>query len=430
MNRILHLTQSILFTINFWNLIVLFATNTESTVTTGLYLAYLLLITPFVTKIIIILTNQRLMTSYCNFDTEYKHRFQLVESINLSKKLLKLPIVDPKIRYFKKNEIVKLSLKMFRYRGKNPENMHDIGEILTEIASQKLTALVMLNIADFLLTNCGYISRAYIICNKVLNYSYLRFNERFTAMMIIHKIQSILHEHKSTNIDLIGFMDSMESHTKLGDYIEKQIIHRVSLYKLIDSDNPCLRTISELSRKIQEIQKKITNLWSNLTSKNLQDYPPLLKMYAYFKIFVELQHETGKTFIKKYNNTIIRRQILENGLEKTASIYSSKSAFLVIGAENTNLGKILSCTSNIYKIVGRPSRNLMGRNISEIMPSSIAAVHDNFLKTRLDNAEKLIEFTRFNSLALHEKGYIVPVALNVTVYPSLNEGFCFWGMIN
>jgi hypothetical protein len=153
-------------------------------------------------------------------------------------------------------------------------------------------------------------------------------------------------------------------------------------------------------------------------------------MYAFFKIFVELQHETGKTFIKKYNTTLIRRQILENGLLKNASIYSSKSVFLVIGAENNNLGKILSCTSNIYKIVGKASRNLMGRNITDLMPASIASVHDNFLKARLDNAEKLIQFTKFASLALHEKGYLVPVALNVTVYPSLNDGFCFWGMIN
>lgn len=188
MNRTLHYTQSFLFTINIWNLIVLFANGTQSSVTTGLYLAYLLMITPFVTKSILLLVNQRILNSSRNFNIESKYRFQFVESINFIKKLFKLPLVDPKTRHFKKNELVKLSLKNFSYKGKHPESLNDVGEILTDIAGQKLSAIVMLNIADFLLTQCGFISRAYIICNKVLNYSYLRINERFTAIMIIHRI--------------------------------------------------------------------------------------------------------------------------------------------------------------------------------------------------------------------------------------------------
>ncbi len=151
--------------------------------------------------------------------------------------------------------------------------------------------------------------------------------------MILNGIQEKMLTSKTNNVDLIGFMTSMEQYDNLGKLIESQVSIREEFYKLIDGENPNLKTISDYSRNIQELQKKISILWGGLTTKNFNDYPPLVKIYAYFKVFVELQSETGKELIRKYNYLLLKRSYNEN-VFNSSSIYSTKSIFIVIGAES------------------------------------------------------------------------------------------------
>mmetsp|Transcript_5299 Transcript_5299/g.4494 ORF Transcript_5299/g.4494 Transcript_5299/m.4494 type:complete len:91 (+) Transcript_5299:1244-1516(+) len=64
------------------------------------------------------------------------------------------------------------------------------------------------------------------------------------------------------------------------------------------------------------------------------------------------------------------------------------------------------------------------------MPKSIGQVHDLLLKTQLQRGEEeLTKIKRVETFIMNKAGLLQPVDLMITMYPSLEEGLMFWGMI-
>ncbi len=85
---------------------------------------------------------------------------------------------------------------------------------------------------------------------------------------------------------------------------------------------------------------------------------------------------------------------------KKASHYGGRSSEELIFGENTavavvmislaakQVGEIIHSNDEIYRILGYKRKNLIGKKVNMIMPSTIAVVHDRFLRTFLETAKR------------------------------------------
>lgn len=111
---------------------------------------------------------------------------------------------------------------------------------------------------------------------------------------------------------------------------------------------------------------------------------------------------------------------------------NSNTAVIIISGNRSNLGIIMNANHEIYQILGFSKQDLIGENISFIMPDLIGAHHNSFLhsyfeKQDQNNTSVLTENLIFPQ---HLKGYIVPCVKLVRLVPNLDSGVQFLGFLN
>jgi PAS domain S-box-containing protein len=69
---------------------------------------------------------------------------------------------------------------------------------------------------------------------------------------------------------------------------------------------------------------------------------------------------------------------------------NSNSAIIIISATSTNVGTIIHTNDEIEYVLGYKRREVIGKNISLIMPRPIARVHDLFIHRYFETAKPTV----------------------------------------
>ena len=295
------------FTISSLNLVFLIINGAYGKVTTYMYLLLQICLIPIFIRVFYNIYKRLELTlnSYLTLKPRNTwNSFWEAQAIHLIKKCTFIfPNVNIKDKLFSEEILLELSYKKYYAavegeEAKSWENKAFLKEFLDDILeNSRPSSLSLLIIANIYLKKCHHFTRAYTLCNKVLATSNTRMSEKLSALMIISQIEKTLIKlqlSSSQKVDLVRFMKAMENYNNIGQLIEKQLDAREEFYHLLENETPCLYKISKLSHKIQKLQKETRDLWDSLPAKSLEEYPPLLKIYALFSIFADLQHEKGK----------------------------------------------------------------------------------------------------------------------------------------
>jgi len=134
--------------------------------------------------------------------------------------------------------------------------------------------------------------------------------------------------------------------------------------------------------------------------------------------------------MRKYRDIITKKsqQLVVNRINER-TLYDSTNSTMLISANRSTLGKIISCSSNIRLSLGYTRQTLIDKPVGTIMPTVFRSMHDELMKPKMESSETLIKFSYVNSFALKVTGRILPVRLLVTTFPYLSNGLVFWGML-
>lgn len=76
--------------------------------------------------------------------------------------------------------------------------------------------------------------------------------------------------------------------------------------------------------------------------------------------------------------------------EQTLFGENSNAAIIIISATSTNVGTIIHTNDEIEQILGFKRKDIIGKNISLIMPRPIAKVHDLFIHRYFETAKPTV----------------------------------------
>jgi PAS domain S-box-containing protein len=88
-------------------------------------------------------------------------------------------------------------------------------------------------------------------------------------------------------------------------------------------------------------------------------------------------------------------------------------ALIRMSGEPSSLGVIVDANMSALKMLGYARRELVGKNIDNVVPDPIAGVHQRFLEKYIATGEETVVNTSRIYLGLHRSGYIFPMSCNV-----------------
>jgi PAS domain S-box-containing protein len=117
--------------------------------------------------------------------------------------------------------------------------------------------------------------------------------------------------------------------------------------------------------------------------------------------------------------------------EKEAALFGENGfcSIFILRTDFRNLGVVEFANHEVHTMFGYRPEQLIGKDISCIMPESIGSVHRQLMMRFFDKGESPI-INKFRELFVRDSdGYLVPVLIYPKVLPNLTNGLKFIGAI-
>lgn len=143
---------------------------------------------------------------------------------------------------------------------------------------------------------------------------------------------------------------------------------------------------SEISKNYQRIQ--------NVVEKLLKIYPNEFKFLYRYGLFlmniVNNENDAFGNFEKIYslfNSSIYKRSSTQQKGDTNGLGENSSSAIVIITATSTQAGEIIHANEEIGPVFGYIPREIIGMNVSILMPSVIGNYHDRFIQKSFQSSD-------------------------------------------
>lgn len=144
--------------------------------------------------------------------------------------------------------------------------------------------------------------------------------------------------------------------------------------------------ISKYYEQIQDVAQKLQSI-----------YPTEVKfLYRYGTFLINIinnEYDAIINFEKAFNfitNKMQKKNSTSVASEQTTFGENSNAAVIIISATSTNVGTIIHTNDEIEQILGFKRKEVIGKNISLIMPRPIARVHDLFIHRYFETAKPTV----------------------------------------
>eukprot|EP01135_Chromosphaera_perkinsii_P010817 Nk52_evm12s2241 gene=Nk52_evmTU12s2241 len=147
--------------------------------------------------------------------------------------------------------------------------------------------------------------------------------------------------------------------------------------------------------------------YHNYLEKVLCDYNAAKKMKTkLYQLKIQQESALNKLLAEK-----------EEGLTPQStlnkSLFDEENVVLALSSADEHLGEILDCNSTCCEVFGYGRQELIGKNVSTLMPYPFNILHDSFLRQYLETGASKILESRRSVLALDKYGFLIPVELQI-----------------
>ncbi len=125
---------------------------------------------------------------------------------------------------------------------------------------------------------------------------------------------------------------------------------------------------------------------------------------------------------------MVNRQFIDNDRLKYGE--NSNTCIITLSGNLNSMGIVTNSNNEISRILNYSKNEIVGQNISRIMPRYLANVHDGFMRNYFETskARNVIGIERF-VLPINKAGYLVPSTLMIKILPNLDEGIQVVGFL-
>ena len=214
-----------------------------------------------------------------------------------------------------------------------------------------------------------------------------------------------------------NYLVRMENSINNAEKFWKEIQKKYFLPKIVEKYG---YRVSSNSNELDFIANKIINLNSN----DLR----LCKSYGMYLLKVWRLEAESKNYIHKaltqinfHNHFALESQYFYDNME---------NSIVIISGNNFTFGKITYCNYSFSSLVGYPTEEIIGKNISFVIPWNIGIYHDNYI----ENFYKRSDSGYINKIrelfCIDREHYLIPIRIFYRLIPFIEEGIYFIGFLS
>jgi PAS domain S-box-containing protein len=191
---------------------------------------------------------------------------------------------------------------------------------------------------------------------------------------------------------------------------------------------PAFKKIMPLGQAIYKSTSEISTLFSKMNEFNPNCFKPLIMYAVFLKNLLQDEaaaFEISSSIRIKINYMVLNKK-LSDELECKYGANSSSAVAIISGTLETS-GKIINANQEIYSTLGYNRSDIIGRNISMLMPSIIGELHARCIVQGIQSHSQGRAMLIF---ALHQNGTIRPCRLMYKVLTFIKDGVKLIGFIN
>ena len=257
----------------------------------------------------------------------------------------------------------------------------------------------------------------------------LHFTERY-LLTRNKKILSDLIIQEEAKIDGIN-IENIKHFQKLCIRFQRLLVCSttvvISFWSLLEMAKINLQELYRIGKRITVFLKHVNDLFKACVELN-SEYPYNYYYYGRFTYYVLNNENYGTSWIDK-GYDIMRQQKENHTKHKENIIKNYDAAVIIILGQAPNLGIVKSANEHVQKQLGFAPLDLIGRNISRVMPKAIGEAHDTFLTNNVkQGAGELLKHEMLVFVQTKE-GLITPVFIQVKTLPGLEFDLKYIGFI-
>lgn len=112
-----------------------------------------------------------------------------------------------------------------------------------------------------------------------------------------------------------------------------------------------------------------------------------------------------------------------------SSIFSQSNIVLEVSGDRNTSGKILSCSNSCLKFLNRSEKDIVGMDISTILPGAIREKHKDWMINYFESGTSKILDKLRKEFVNASDNIIKPIELYVTQYPSFDNGIKYLSLM-
>ena len=168
-----------------------------------------------------------------------------------------------------------------------------------------------------------------------------------------------------------------------------------------------------------------------ILAKNPNDLR-ILKLYGSFLYQVLQLPEESKNLLNKAFLQLVMMTSPDVESKKNKSydfLEDMEAAIILVNGNKENIGRIDYINHSFTNLFGYTKEEIRGRNVSCIMPRNIGKHHNNFMLNFYSTSKPKFLNHICQEIGLNKEGLIHPITIFVKIYPSIEEGIAYVGLI-
>lgn len=243
-------------------------------------------------------------------------------------------------------------------------------------------------------------------------------------------IENDARNSESKGVDVNIIVDFQNKFVDFQAAVENAVDLHLEFWRELLENNPDIQKLQSLGSKITHSFEETSAEFRKLNEIN-PNHIKMLQIYGNYLKDVMNDDVEGQRTLEKADyvekSAAVNKQFIDNDHLKYGE--NSNTCILTVSGNLTSIGSIKNVNNEITRILGFSKQDLIGQNISRIIPKIIGDLHDGFMKNYFETSEPRVIGHERLVYPLNKEGYIVPCSLMIKVLPNLDEGIRLVGFL-
>ena len=219
-----------------------------------------------------------------------------------------------------------------------------------------------------------------------------------------HIIRKTFQDRSSVDIDnLIKFQQIF---AKMQEEMQNVLTLFISFWKELQDESPNFQRLGSMGHEISQLAISIRGQYRLLTHLNPTNlYYRML--YALFVKTIMKDEFEALDIYDETNRATNNLRIQNNHFYESKLGFSDRTSLFIIRCAKDNIGNILCINTEVQELLGYEKHEILGQNISKVMPPIIGENHSEIVLSYLASGNQ-IQTNEKIAFALHKKGYVIP----------------------